>query len=64
MLKTRFKKGDMIRCVQYDGLYNNPPRINYMEIETVEHTEDGIFYGDGFGNWVSDDDAFEIEEEN
>lgn len=62
-MKTRFKKGDTIKCVQYDGLYKNPPRINYMEIATVEHSEDGIFYGDGFGNYCEDSDAYAPSED-
>ena len=63
MLKTRFKKGDTIKCIQFDGLYNNPPRINYMEVSVVEVTEEGTFYGDGFGNYCEDSDAFRCDEE-
>lgn len=62
-MKSRFKKGDTIKCVQYDGLYSNPPRINYMEVAIVEHSEEGTFYGDGFGNYCEDSDAFPADDE-
>jgi len=62
-MKTRFKKGDSIKCVQRDFPTQREPRVNFMEVATVENTEDGIFYGDGFGNYCEECDAYPANED-
>lgn len=62
-MKSRFKKGDVIKCVQYDFPGQQQPRINFMEVATVDHSEDGTFYGDGEGNYCEESDAYLCDDE-